>query len=128
MATCKKNSLKDLVPRDFELPVLSPVKSSWVNAYFCLTNHSAVQDFGLTFSTKVPLRFVAYLPKVPKISKKKLFDPVTASSLVMTFWVMHYIRVQNFLFTIWTYGYDIKRRRILRRFQKYKHTLVTKCT
>jgi hypothetical protein len=42
------------------------------------------------FSTKVPLRFVTYLPKVPKIAKKNL-DPVTASSLVMTFWVMHYI-------------------------------------
>jgi hypothetical protein len=27
---------------------------------------------------------------------------VTASSLVTTFWVMHYIRVQNFVFTIWT--------------------------
>jgi hypothetical protein len=27
---------------------------------------------------------------------------VTTSSLVMTFWVMHYIRVLNFLFTIWT--------------------------
>jgi hypothetical protein len=31
-----------------------------------------------------------------------MFDPVTASSLVTTIWVMHYIRVQNFLFTIWT--------------------------
>jgi hypothetical protein len=54
-----------------------------------------------TFSTKVPLRFVAYLPKVPKIAKK-CFDPVTSSSLVTTFWVMHYIRVQHFFFTIWT--------------------------
>jgi hypothetical protein len=35
-------------------------------------------------------------------SKKKLFDPVTASSSVTTFWVMHNIRVQNFFFTIWT--------------------------
>jgi hypothetical protein len=61
-------------------------------------------DFRLffTFSTKVPLRFVIYLPKVPKIAKKKFFYPVTASSLVTTFWVMHYIGVQNFLFTIWT--------------------------
>jgi hypothetical protein len=37
-------------------------------------------DFGLfTFSTKVPLRFVIYLPKLPKIAKKNIFDPVTAS-------------------------------------------------
>jgi hypothetical protein len=55
-----------------------------------------------TFSTKVPLGFVTYLPKIPKIAKKNLFDPVTSSSLLMTFWVMHYIRGQHFLFTIWT--------------------------
>jgi hypothetical protein len=60
-------------------------------------------DFRLfTFSTKVPLRFVIYLRKVPKIAKKKFFDPVTASSLITTFWVMHYIRVKKFFFTIWT--------------------------
>jgi hypothetical protein len=39
------------------------------------------------FSTKVPLRF---------------FYPVTASSLVPTFWVMHYIRIKFFFFRIWT--------------------------
>jgi hypothetical protein len=52
---------------------------------------------------------------------------MTASSLVKTFWVMHYIEVQNFVF----HNIDfmgIKRCRILRRFQKYKLTLVTKCT
>jgi hypothetical protein len=31
-----------------------------------------------------------------------LFDPVTASSLVTTFWVMYHIRIQKILFTIWT--------------------------
>jgi hypothetical protein len=41
-----------------------------------------VFDF-FTFSAKVPLRFVIYLPKVPKIAKK-ISDPVTASSLVTT--------------------------------------------
>jgi hypothetical protein len=55
-----------------------------------------------TFSTKVPLRFGTYLKKSTENSNKNVFDPVTASSLVTTFWVMHYIRVQNFLFTIWT--------------------------
>jgi hypothetical protein len=49
-----------------------------------------ILDF-FTFSTKVPLRFVTYLPKVRKIEKNFFFDPVTASSLVKTFWV-----------TIWT--------------------------
>jgi hypothetical protein len=42
-----------------------------------------------------------YLPKGPIIAKKIFFDPMTASSLVMTFCVMHYIRVQIFFFTIW---------------------------
>jgi hypothetical protein len=56
----------------------------------------------VTFSTKVPLRFVTYLPKVQKIAKKNFVDPVTSSSLVTAFYDMHYIRVQNFFFTIWT--------------------------
>jgi hypothetical protein len=43
-----------------------------------------------------------YLSKIMKIIKKKYFDPVTASSLVKTFWVMHYIEVINCFFTIWT--------------------------
>jgi hypothetical protein len=55
-----------------------------------------------TFSTKVPLRFLTYISKVPKIAKQNFFDPLTASSLATTFWVMHYIRVKTFLFTIWT--------------------------
>jgi hypothetical protein len=56
-------------------------------------------DFLKTFLTKGPLRFVTYLSKVPKIAKKNFFDLVTASSLVTTFWVMHYLyiseKVQN---------------------------------
>jgi hypothetical protein len=56
-------------------------------------------DIGI--GTKVPLRFVTYLSKVTKINEK-CFDPLTNSSLVKTCWVMHYIRVQNFFFTIWT--------------------------
>jgi uncharacterized protein YktA (UPF0223 family) len=52
---------------------------------------------------------------------------VTASSLVTTFWVMHYIKVQNF-FNQNVDFMGIKRRRLLRSFQKYKLTLVTKCT
>jgi hypothetical protein len=53
-------------------------------------------DFGLfTFSTKVPMRFVIYLPKLPKIAKK----------IFLTQWPLHYRsllfgwctrRVQNF--------------------------------
>jgi hypothetical protein len=50
--------------------------------------------------TKVPLKFVTYLSKVMKINEKKCFDTVTASSFVNTFWVMHYIEVQKFFFTI----------------------------
>jgi hypothetical protein len=55
-----------------------------------------------TFSTQVPLTFVTCLPKVAKIATKQFLDPVTSSSLVTTFWVMHYIRVQTNFFTIWT--------------------------
>jgi hypothetical protein len=82
-------------------------------------------DF-LTFSTKVPLRFVTYLQKVPKIEKK-------------FFWSSHrFIIGRNFLghalykspnFFIHNMDFmGIKRRRIWRRFQKYKLALVTKCT
>jgi hypothetical protein len=59
-----------------------------------------------TFSTKAPLRFVTCLPKVPKIAKKKVSHPVTASSLVTTFWVMHYIRVQHFYSQYGLHGYQ----------------------
>jgi hypothetical protein len=78
--------------------------------------------------TKVPLRFVTYLSKVTKINEKSVltFDPVTASSLVKTFWVMHYKEVKFFFHNMDFMG--IKRCRILCRFQKYKLTLVPKCT
>jgi hypothetical protein len=64
-----------------------------------------------------------------KIIRIRNTDPVTASSSVPTFWVIHYwyIRVQNFFFHIVDLM-GIKRRRILRRFQKYKLTLGTNCT
>jgi hypothetical protein len=75
--------------------------------------------------TKVPLGFVTYLSKVTKLTKK-CFDPVTASSLVKTFWVMHYIEFKIFFQNMDFMG--IKRRRIARRFQKCNLTLVTKCT
>jgi hypothetical protein len=41
-------------------------------------------DFRLffTFLTKVPLRFVIYLPKGPKIAKKNFFDPVTLKKVI----------------------------------------------
>jgi hypothetical protein len=51
--------------------------------------------------TILPVMFVIYISKVLEIDKNKCFDPVTASSWVTTFWVMQYIRVQNFFFTIW---------------------------
>jgi hypothetical protein len=71
---------------------------------------------------------VCYLPfKSNKNKRKKCFDSVTASSLVKTFWVMHYIEVQNCILHNMDFM-GIKRRRILRSFQKYKLTLVTKCT
>jgi hypothetical protein len=59
-------------------------------------------DFGLFYIfNKLPLIFVTYIRKVPK-KQKKMLDPVTASPLVTTFWVMHNIRVKNLFFTIWT--------------------------
>jgi hypothetical protein len=71
---------------------------------------------------------VCYIPfKSNENERKKCFDPVTASSLVKTFWVMHYIEVQKLFFH--NMGFmGIKRCRILRRFQKYKLVLKTKCT
>jgi hypothetical protein len=54
---------------------------------------------------------------------------VTASSLVKTFWVMNYIDCRGSKIVFHNMDFmAIKRRRILCRFQKYKHTLVTKCT
>jgi hypothetical protein len=44
---------------------------------------------------------VCYIPFKSNANKrKKCFDPVTASSLGKTFWVMHYI--EKYFFTIWT--------------------------
>jgi hypothetical protein len=56
-------------------------------------------DFGLflTFSTKVPLGFVTYLPKVPKIAKQIVLTQSAlhrCSQLFGSFW--HYQRVQKF--------------------------------
>jgi hypothetical protein len=40
---------------------------------------------------------VCYIPFISNENKpKKCFDPVTSSSLDKTFWVIHYIEVQNF--------------------------------
>jgi hypothetical protein len=89
--------------------------------YVTLRTKCTVGWVGIRTRTKVPLRFVTYLSKVTKINAKKCFDPVTASSLVKTFWVMHYIVDQNFF----PHNMDIMG---IKRFQNYKLTLVTKCT
>jgi hypothetical protein len=84
-------------------------------------------DF-FTFSIKVPLRFVTYLPKVQKIAKK-IFGPTDRFTIGHNFLghALYFIRIQNFFFTIGD-CIGIKSRRILRRFQKHKLTFVTKCT
>jgi hypothetical protein len=70
--------------------------------------------------TKVPLKFVIpYLSKVTKINEKKCFDPVTASSLVKTFWVMHYKEVKKILFHNMDFM-GIKRCRIFVDFKNIK--------
>jgi hypothetical protein len=59
--------------------------------------------FGLFFIYNKSTPKICYIPsKSTESSNKKFLDPMTASSLVTTFWFMHYIRVQNFLVTIWT--------------------------
>jgi hypothetical protein len=61
-------------------------------------------DFGhFKFSTKVPVGFVTYISKVTN-STEYFFYPVTASSFVMTYWVMHYCihGAKHFFFTKWT--------------------------
>jgi hypothetical protein len=77
------------------------------------------------FNMRTPV--VCCIPfKSKENERKNYFDPVTASSLVPTFWVNNYIRVKKIFHNV-----DFirnKRRRILRRFQKYKLTSVTKCT
>jgi hypothetical protein len=55
----------------------------------------------LELEQKYPWGLLPTFQKSQKITKK-CFDPVTASSLVKTFWVMHYIRVKKNFFTIWT--------------------------
>jgi hypothetical protein len=70
--------------------------------------------FFFTFSSSVPLRIVVSLSKVRKISKD-LLDPVTASSVVPTFCVIHCKGPKMV----------IKRCRNLHRFQKYKRTFLS---
>jgi hypothetical protein len=59
-------------------------------------------------------------------AKKYFFGPLASSAEVMIFWVMHNIEAKNFFHNVGFMG--IKRRRIERRFQKYKLVLKTKCT
>jgi hypothetical protein len=66
---------------------------------------------------------VVLLVKTWKIAKKSFLGQSTCVAEVITFWCMHCIGVFH---NVGLMG--IKRRRILRRFQKYKLTLVTKCT
>jgi hypothetical protein len=79
-----------------------------------------------TFSTKVPLRFVIYLPKVPKIAKK-MFGPSNRFIIGHDFLGHALYKGPKFVFHNMDFM-GTKRCRILRRFQKYKLTLVTKCT
>jgi hypothetical protein len=60
-------------------------------------------DFGLFYILNKSTLAICYIPsKSTENSKKNVFDPVTASSLVTTFWVMHHINVKKNFFTIWT--------------------------
>jgi hypothetical protein len=47
-----------------------------------------------TFSTRVPLRFVVSFSKVRKM-KTNFLNPVTASSLITIFWVIHYRYIEK---------------------------------
>jgi hypothetical protein len=68
---------------------LMHIRVGWFWTFFYIFNKSTPE--------------ICYTPsKSTKNSKKHFLDPVTASSLVLTFWVMHSIMVQNFLFTLWT--------------------------
>jgi hypothetical protein len=68
---------------------------------------------------------ICYIPfKSNENRFNKFFDPVTASWLATSFWVIHYIRV-NKPFSLNFMG--VNSGRILLRFQKYKLTLVIKC-
>jgi hypothetical protein len=93
------------------MPSLDPSLLGWV-------------DIGI--GTKGKWGFVVSLEKVWEIAIKKFFNQSNFIAEVITFRVMQYIRGQKFFFhNVGLMG--IKRRRILRRFQKYKLTLVTKC-
>jgi hypothetical protein len=59
-----------------------------------------------TFSMIIKWRSVVSIEIVGKTVKKKIFHQLTSRWLCPTFWVMHYIRVKKFFFTIWTYGYQ----------------------
>jgi hypothetical protein len=64
----------------------------------------------------------------PKVWKKQTSISLTHWTLArcaMIFWVMHYLRGKKSS-TLW--GMGIKKRSFRCRFQKYKLTLVTKCT
>jgi hypothetical protein len=64
-------------------------------------------DFRLFYIFNKSTPEICYIPsKSTDIAKKKFFDPVTASSLGRTFWVMHYIRVQNFFSQYGLHGYQ----------------------
>jgi hypothetical protein len=84
-----------------------------------------ILDFFYIFIKNTPE--ICYIPSKGTENSNKKFVPLTSSYLVMTFWVMHYIRLQHFFFYNMNFM-GIQRRRILHRFQKYKRTLVTKCT
>jgi hypothetical protein len=73
-------------------------------------------DIGI--GTKVPLGFVTYLSKVTKINEKSVGQNILGHAVY---------RGPKFFFHNMDFM-GIKRCRILRRFQKYKLTLVTKCT
>jgi hypothetical protein len=103
-----------------EVKAASPIRgklfSSWKYLYTAPQWGGLILDFFYIFNKSTP--GICYIPsKCNENSKNKIFDPVSASSLVTTFWVMHYIGVQNF-FIHNTDFMGIKRRRMLRRFQK----------
>jgi hypothetical protein len=50
----------------------------------------------------------SFLCKSTETSNKKLFSQVTFLRKVILFGVKHYIRVPNFFFIIWVYGYQIR--------------------
>jgi hypothetical protein len=75
-------------------------------------------DIGI--GTKVPLRFVTYLSKVTKINKQSVLTQKILGHALYSIEVKIFFLNMDFM--------GIKRRSILCRFQKYKLTLVRKCT